>query len=1244
MATDIDLIQHGEGGLSVRTKLNDLIDAANRGALGAFTRDEFEDKFDTVAPAKPTGLVLSSVTNPESALIATWNTNIEADFLYYDVQVSRDGGPFEGVATAVPRVRVAMPGGTEVSVIVAAVDRAGNVSPYTDPVTYTTDVDDIPPAMPIGFNAEGGFGVIWLTWIGNSEADLAYYEVLESTAPTPSPDANTEPSFRTFASAYPRAGLAEGVTRHYFVRAVDRAGNRSPWSAVASATTLTTGELVVGDDDLNAILDQVTENLESIAAERVERIASARSLADRMRQFADQVNAAALRLNESILTTKLESAGIRREIVVGDEGVTARFLEEIEVAIGPDSAIAQRFTALETELDTEVATLNASLETLESAYTTADAAEAAEREALAAQLRGTYEGTDIESVTAGLIYSERVARADADGAIASSVSALSASVADTQADLLTEQQARADGDEAEATAREALSTVVVGQADPTGLDLASLSAGLVYSERVARSAADSALSSQIDAVQSELTDAVADISALSTAQNALTSTVETLEDGVAANAANISDAFAQLADKASAAAVSALESTVTDQGGTLTALSSAVDAVETELAGKASSAALSSLESTVSDLGDTVTAQGSAISAVEAGLADKADSSALSALGATVSDLGDTVEAQGTALTSLQSEVDEKASASALSALETTVSDQGDTISSQGSAITALQSDLATLDDEVETKADASALSSLSATVADQGDEITSLGAAVTSIQADIETIEGDLAGKASQSALTALTGRVDTAEDSITAQGTAITALQSSLGGAAAAFTAYRSWEFETGEDGWTGVNSTLSAADGILEQTATNANNGVSRLGLNVNGTLYDKVRARVRRTSGSGVWQGQCMYETAGHGFLSTHMKVIDEPADPAAWSVIEFDMTNLTAGGTDWQTSTIIGLRLDLWGNSDVVEFDWIAVGKHGAGVEASAIETLTSEVANLDGDVVAQAASVSALQAALSGYTGSGAVASAIDSLEVSVSDLDGELTAQATAVQSLFTSLGGDTAEARVSWDVVSGPSGFVRYELIGRTDTGIARQASFVMDVPASVDDPSQITFTSDHFKITDGVTTVVPFRIDDGSVYIDDLIVNTSNLDFDAVTGKDSETGDITAAAPPTANVVHPTVGYDIYIDTPKVVLLRCFGLLRAVRSSGTAGIGMAVIITNQTSGQVLYTSTVNLTSGNYQNQVDVFLMDINPVSGVNQYRLSVGTIRTGTVTATWEFEELNAVPMFQTLWWKR
>lgn len=68
------------------------------------------------------------------------------------------------------------------------------------------------------------------------------------------------------------------------------------------------------------------------------------------------------------------------------------------------------------------------------------------RQALAAQMRGTYTGTDIAMVSQGLVYSERQARAAADGALASSLDALTARTGSAETAIVAEQTLRASND------------------------------------------------------------------------------------------------------------------------------------------------------------------------------------------------------------------------------------------------------------------------------------------------------------------------------------------------------------------------------------------------------------------------------------------------------------------------------------------------------------------------------------------------------------------------------------------------------------------------------------------------------------------------------------------------------------------------------------------------------------------------------------------------------------------------------
>jgi len=139
------------------------------------------------------------------------------------------------------------------------------------------------------------------------------------------------------------------------------------------------------------------------------------------------------------------------------------------------------------------------------ARTTAVSAETTARESLAAQMRGDYAGTDVTLVTSGLIFSERTARASADASEVTSREELATQLRGSYAGsdlasltsglIFSERTARSTADASEVTARESLATQLRGSY--AGTDIASVTSGLVFSERTARASADTALATSI---------------------------------------------------------------------------------------------------------------------------------------------------------------------------------------------------------------------------------------------------------------------------------------------------------------------------------------------------------------------------------------------------------------------------------------------------------------------------------------------------------------------------------------------------------------------------------------------------------------------------------------------------------------------------------------------------------------------------------------------------------------------------
>lgn len=143
---------------------------------------------------------------------------------------------------------------------------------------------------------------------------------------------------------------------------------------------------------------------------------------------------------------------------------------------------------------------------------------------------------------------------------------------------------------------------------------------------------------------------------------------------------------------------------------------------------------------------------------------------------------------------------------------------------------------------------------------------------------------------------------------------------------------TATSRWDFASATESWLATNASLSAINGVLRVTASASDPILVRSGLAINGQRDYIVRAKVRRVAGTG-WDGTCFYATAGHGYSDDHRKAIANPfVRNGEWIICEWDMSALTAGGSDWRNSTITGLRLDLGGASDTVfEVEWIEVG-------------------------------------------------------------------------------------------------------------------------------------------------------------------------------------------------------------------------------------------------------------------------------------------------------------------------
>lgn len=164
-----------------------------------------------------------------------------------------------------------------------------------------------------------------------------------------------------------------------------------------------------------------------------------------------------------------------------------------------------------------------------------------------------------------------------------------------------------------------------------------------------------------------------------------------------------------------------------------------------------------------------------------------------------------------------------------------------------------------------------------------------------------------------------------------------------------AQSFSAFRTWDFNGSIEGWTPFNfSVVQGATGVT-LTPTAVDPAFYITGLSIPGAIYDKVRIRVRRTNAGTSWDGTLYYEVLGsHTWNAGFQKNLPFSSMPGdQFAVLEFDMADLTAGGTDWRDSVITGLRFDLPALTGTdFEIDWISVGRYGPAGDLAQVSNST----------------------------------------------------------------------------------------------------------------------------------------------------------------------------------------------------------------------------------------------------------------------------------------------------------
>ncbi len=187
-------------------------------------------------------------------------------------------------------------------------------------------------------------------------------------------------------------------------------------------------------------------------------------------------------------------------------------------------------------------------------------------------------------------------------------------------------------------------------------------------------------------------------------------------------------------------------------------------------------------------------------------------------------------------------------------------------------------------------------------------------------------------------SAISSVGGRMTSAESTIAqhASDILLRATKTELNDAAAAilagFTPAYTWAFNGTTESWTANAATLTAFSYDMEVAETGAGAYITSPAISVVGATYALIYLKLDKKAGTG-WTGKVQYQTAGHGYSDSHYKTFAEPTWDATYKVLALDMTTLTAGGGDWEASTITGIRIFLGaGSGDTTDIDTIEIGK------------------------------------------------------------------------------------------------------------------------------------------------------------------------------------------------------------------------------------------------------------------------------------------------------------------------
>lgn len=408
-----------------------------------------------------------------------------------------------------------------------------------------------------------------------------------------------------------------------------------------------------------------------------------------------------------------------------------------------------------------------------------------------------------------------------------------------------------------------------------------------------------------------------------------------------------------------------------------------------------------------------------------------------------------------TDLSAIKSALD--ANASAINNLKTRVTNAEGVITSQGDSITQLNNSVTSINGELTKKADATALNSLSNRVTTAEGQISSQGSAIVSLKNDLVAANNAISTKADSSALNSLDSKVTSIDGKVASNASAITSLKSELStgkGANLLIAPYSDPQVVPYTLSNTGVE--VSLVDSVLRTgKAYNFKNVTSNVGNYVyigqysNGkqapvavrggskllfSFYAKsdvagfigrFALRVFNQSGANVqvvtllWTSTQAQNVSFTTDLVKYTLYLSSPihADGVTASILLYtggaSSTSLTPAGA---ILTMDKLMIEEYVGDNKEASPWVVGSADLNGIynsldaSASAINNLTTRMANAEGSITSQSNSITSLRNDLTttnNVVSKKADASALTSLDTKVTSIDGRVTNNTSAVTAL---------------------------------------------------------------------------------------------------------------------------------------------------------------------------------------------------------------------------------------------